>query len=703
MRGFHMKTILRFKTLEMSVLPTGAPDHRIRRIHSLKTVALVCLSAFAAFAQNNLAFVYQIGGTVPASQLESITSQNSSSQINNLTVQTSGQSWLLASLSSTTTPATLTVSVNPIGLAVGAYTGTVSVKAVNTITIQITLTVQPPPTLSVSPSQLTFTTQTGSSNWPSAQPVSVTSSRGPVQFSMDTSSCLFSAGIVMTAMATSSTVISGGYPVTPATMNVSMLPPSLQTGTYSCSIPITDATNPSNSTSLKIVLVVTSIPPLSASPSNLIFTAVQAQPPPAAQSVLLSVGPSTTGISVFLDNATPIPSWLSLSNFNTTASLPVTLSVAVNSSGLAPGTYSTLLRFYALMPPPQANTPVTVNITLVVSIPPPILKISTIQLQFQYLSGSTTPPQQAIQITSSGTQMPVSISLTAPWLTASAVSGSTPLTVNVGVNPTGMAVGTYSGQVVVASASSPAQAANVSLTISPDLRPVITSVVNGASFKPGVGPGSWISIIGSNFANTTTGASAPFLPSLNGVSAQLSGIGGAYSLLMYYLSSTQINAFVPLEVAPSLFGNMCSLAVTTPNGTSSYTTQCQSLTPALFNYGTQHYASATHIDGTIVGVIPGTVPAQSGSVITLWGTGFGQTSPPTTTTSINYTPSIGVLAAPVVVLVNNKPATVLWAGMVGVGLYQFNVQLPDEMTSGDYPVVVQVSGVTTDQVMLPVR
>ena len=269
----------------------------------MKIVSLVCLSAFAAFAQNNLAFVYQVGGTAPASQSQSITSDNA--QLKNLIVQTSGQWWLSASLSSNVTPATLTVSVNPVGMAVGAYSGTVTVtasNATNTLVIPVTLTVQPAPSLSVSPSQLNFTTQVGSSNWPTAQPISVTSNKGPVQFSAETSSCLFTAGLLITVQATASTVVSGGYPVTPATMNVSMLPPSLSIGTYTCAVAITDATNSSNSTSLKIVLVVASIPPLSASSSSLTFNAVQGQPSPATQSLLLSVGSSTTGISAFLDS-----------------------------------------------------------------------------------------------------------------------------------------------------------------------------------------------------------------------------------------------------------------------------------------------------------------------------------------------------------------------------------------------------------------
>ena len=701
-----MTMVLRFKTLAVSVLPKlptrAALNHWIRRIHSTKIPLLICLSACAVFAQDDtLAFVYSIGGTVPAVQLESITS-HTSLQLTGLTAQTN-QSRLQASLTSTVTPATLTVSVSPFGMSVGTYSGAVTVRASNAsnaLIIQVTLTVRPPPSLSVSPSQLNFTTQVGNSDWPAAQPVSVMSNKGPVQFTADTSSCLFTAGLLMTVQPTSSTVISGGYPVTPATMNVSMLPPSLSIGTYSCSVPITETTNPGNSISVKIVLTVTAIPPLSASPSSLTLNAVQGQPS-QAQSLLLSVG-SSTGVSAFLDSATPVPSWLTLGNFNASASLPATLSVSANSSGLAPGTYSTSLRFYALMPPPQANTSVTVTIFLVVTAPPPVLQVSTSQLQFQYVLGSTAPPLQAIQVTSSGTQVPFSISVNAAWLTASTLRGNTPLTVNVGVNPANMAVGTYSGQAIISSASS-TQSINVSLTITPDLRPVITSTVNGASFKSGVGPGAWISIMGTNFANTTTGASAPFLPSLNGVSAQLSGVGGTYSLLMYYLSPTQINAFVPLEIAPSLFDNTCSISVTTSYGTTLFTTHCLPLTPALFNYGTQHYASATHVDGTLVGVIPGSSPAQSGSIITLWGTGFGQTTPATTTTSINYAGIGGILASSVAILVNNEPATVLYAGMVGVGLYQFNVQLPSDLASGDYPVVVQIGGLTTDQVMLSVR
>ena len=359
------------------------------------------------------------------------------------------------------------------------------------------------------------------------------------------------------------------------------------------------------------------------------------------------------------------------------------------------------------MPPPQANTSVTVNISLVVSTPPPVLTLNMSQLQFQYLSGSATPPPvQPIQITSTGTQLPVSVSLSVPWLTASTLGGTTPLTVNVGVNPTGITVGTYRGQVVVATtgvfANSSTQTIDVTLTVAPDIRPVITSVVNAASFKPIIGPGTWVSIMGSNLAKSVMQQGTLPLPiSLNGVSAELRGVGGVYNLLLNYVSPTQINAFVPHELPVSFFNTSCSVAVTVPTGATSITSNCQGLAPALFSYGAQQYASATHLDGAIVGVIAGTRPAQSGEIITLWGTGFGQTTPPVTNVNGVFAPQ--ALANPVAVYVGGQSVQVLWAGMVGTGLYQFNIQLPDNLTSGDVPVSIKISGTETERVMLPVR
>jgi uncharacterized protein (TIGR03437 family) len=664
----------------------------ILRVMRLAATLLLFALPKLAMAQQTVAvtFNYQTAGTIPGAQTFSVaypTSWLLSGQLYG------GSNWLNASLDGIPigqsassymigNPTSLRISVNPIGLGVGTYTATVHL---------FTATVQPP-TFSYD-AIVTLTVSLGVPQY--ADSVYFNYKVGGVVPAPSTVSFPSQANQAtgITASANQPWIlVSLTSTSTPTVLTIGINPINMAAGSYSGAVVIG---NSISTWRYDVYLTVTSPVTLTAVPSTMTFSAVQGRSQSAAQTFQVTASIANTWI---YQNSASLPSWL-LVNSLATGATPVVVLVSVNPSGLAPGTYSTSMGFYSIID----NATVSVPIRLVVTPAPPVLQTNTNQLQFQVLAGSTASSSQSIQVSSSGTALNASISLSAPWLTASVLNGTTPFTVNVGVNPTGMAVGTYNGQVTVTSASSPTQTVNVSLTIAPDLRPVITSVVNGASFKSAIGPGTWISIMGSSFAGITSGVSAPFLPSLNGVTAQLSGVGGVYSLLMYYLSPTQINAFVPLEIAPSFFGNSCSVAVTTSNGTTSYTTQFQSLTPALFNYGTQHYASATHLDGTIVGVIPGTLPAQSGSIITLWGTGFGQTTPPTSTININYLGVGGVLASPVIILVNNTPATVLYAGMVGVGLYQFNIQLPDGLASGDYPVTVQISGVTTDQVMLPVR
>ena len=546
--------------------------------------ALVTVSAFA---QSTAAyFTYQIGGAVPSPQYFSIVAQTPGATATGLAVHISGQAWVQASLSSTSTPAILAMSISPFGLSAGNY------------------------------------------------------------------------------------------------------------------LAIVEVTNPSSTLDYTVSLTVTNPPPpLTASPLNMIFNVVQGATPPPSQTLV--IGASIAAGAMITCDSTP-PNWLN-TGWISVGTAPMNIPLSINPSfiNLSPGTYTTSLHFTA----PFSSQEVTVPITLNVSAPPPVLRTSTNQLQFQYLAGSTAPSAQVIQVSSSGTVLTTSISLSVPWLTASPLNGSTPFNVTVGVNPTGMAAGTYNGQVTVNTTgvftNSSTQTIGVVLTVSPDLRPVLTSVVNAASFKSIIGPGTWISLMGTNLAPNTLKTSVPFPISLYGVSAELQGVGGVYNLLIEYVSPTQINAFVPHDLPVSFFGTSCSVAVTVPTGTTSFATMCQGLSPALFSYGTQQYASATHLDGSVIGVIPGTRPAQNGEIITLWGTGFGQTAP--TVSDVNSVFAPQVLANSVAVYVGGQLVQVLWAGMVGTGLDQFNIQLPDNLTSGDIPISIKIAGTETDRVMIPVR
>jgi uncharacterized protein (TIGR03437 family) len=53
------------------------------------------------------------------------------------------------------------------------------------------------------------------------------------------------------------------------------------------------------------------------------------------------------------------------------------------------------------------------------------------------------------------------------------------------------------------------------------------------------------------------------------------------------------------------------------------------------------------------------------------------------------------LANTVTATIGGQPAVVQFAGVVGAGLVQINVQVPAGMAGGDAPVILSVGGVST--------
>jgi uncharacterized protein (TIGR03437 family) len=231
----------------------------------------------------------------------------------------------------------------------------------------------------------------------------------------------------------------------------------------------------------------------------------------------------------------------------------------------------------------------------------------------------------------------------------------------------------------------------------PDLPAITTNagVLNGASLQPGIAPGSWITILGTNLASTTdTWANAivngNFPTALDGVSVMV----GDLPAYIAYVSPTQINA-----VAPSVAAGTVPVTVTTSIGTSpAVMADLQAFQPAFFQWG--DYAVATRQDfspavknGTIPGTI--TVPAKPGDVIILWGTGFGPTSPSAPVGGEVPSGSITYNTANAVsVTVGGNPAMVYGAALASgyAGLYQVAVQIPASLANGDYPMIATVSG-----------
>ena len=322
-------------------------------------------------------------------------------------------------------------------------------------------------------------------------------------------------------------------------------------------------------------------------------------------------------------------------------------------------------------------------------------------LEFAYTAGGTVPAAQPIQISNSGTGT-AALSWTAtasdPWLSVSPASGTAPSTLSVSVSPAALSAGTYQGSIQIAAvgASNSPASVPVTLTVAPAQTAVaVTAVVNAGSYQPGIASGAWISIFGTNLAQSTylwqasdivNGA----LPtSLQGVSVTVNGLP-AY---VDYVSPTQINALAPDD---DTLGPVPVQVTAAGVASNAVTVQKSLFAPAFLTFDGTHVA-ALHADYSPIGapnLLSGTVttPAKPGEIILLYGVGFGPATPPQPSGQLVTTAA--PLANTVQVTIGGQTALVAFAGLTGSGLYQFNVTVPN-LPNGDAAVVATIGGIAT--------
>lgn len=230
--------------------------------------------------------------------------------------------------------------------------------------------------------------------------------------------------------------------------------------------------------------------------------------------------------------------------------------------------------------------------------------------------------------------------------------------------------------------------------------PLISSngVQNGASFQPGAVANSWVTIKGSNLASVTDTwdnfiVNGNLPATLHDVSVTI----GDQPAYMYYVSPTQLNV-----LAPNLQPGPAQVVVKTPSGTSSsFTVTVSQYGPAFFAWpGNQAVATRQDFSlaakaGTFAGAT--TVPAKPGDVIILWGTGFGPTSPAAPTgVQVPSDRTYSTTTLPTVTI-NNVQATVYGAALAPgyAGLYQVAIQVPTTLPDGDWPLIATIGGVSS--------
>lgn len=244
--------------------------------------------------------------------------------------------------------------------------------------------------------------------------------------------------------------------------------------------------------------------------------------------------------------------------------------------------------------------------------------------------------------------------------------------------------------------------------------PVIQTVISAGSYGgfTSIAPATWIEIYGSNLATTTQewgsanfqGNNAP--TALGGTTVSV----GGQSAFVDYVSPGQVNAQVPSNVATG----QQPVVVTTVGGSSApfminvNATEPGLLAPTAFDIKGTQYVVALFPDQFYVlppGLVSGVASklAVPGDTIMLYGIGFGPVSDGTLAGVIDQ--GANNLTASLQVSIGGATAQVQYAGLTPefVGLYQFNVVIPNIAASDTTPLTFTLNGTAGTQTLyLPI-
>jgi trimeric autotransporter adhesin len=333
-----------------------------------------------------------------------------------------------------------------------------------------------PASFRISPASLSFTATSGGTA-PASQTVTLASAV---------------AGIAFTASASASWLsVSPSSGSLPLPLAVSVDPSSLSAGTYSGTITISAPNAASGPNTIGVTVTVSASKPasLGVSTQNIGFTATQGASATTQALQILNNGGGSLPFTVTISAGGG--SWLSLSAQSGTATpaTPASLTVTATPGSLSPGTYNGAIAVTGV------GSTVTVPVTLSISPPSGTMLISQSALTFNAVSQGGTPLPQVFGILNTGQgSMNWTASATTlsggNWLQISSGSGTVAQPfldvspVNASVSPSGLAAGTYYGQIQIASAA----AVN-----SPQLLTVILTVLPpGTNLGPQIYPNGLI-------------------------------------------------------------------------------------------------------------------------------------------------------------------------------------------------------------------
>jgi uncharacterized protein (TIGR03437 family) len=370
-----------------------------------------------------------------------------------------GAGWLLLNgfpnqiTGSTSSPVPITVNVATASLIAGTCSGTITISATNAatgavvppVTVQVTVVVSSDPLLLASPTAVSFTAAVGSS---------------PVQQTLTLASTSATDNLTCAITDVSGSVSGTSWLFAGLTagnsckniLGLSVFSTNLPAGKYAGSVTIVaktaGAVNTANSPFVIPVNLTVTSGTLNLSTSSLSYQYTLGGQAPAAQTVTVS-GTQPLSYSAAVANPAQTP-WLSVSPANGTTAANPTLTVTVDSSKLT--TAQTYTGAITVTSPNAANSPAIINVT--VTVAPGTISAPTTTLTFNQVTGGSAVPAQTIAVAGAPgvLNFTAAASANTPWLAVTPASGTTPGTVSVAASGGSLAVGQYTGSVIITSA-----------------------------------------------------------------------------------------------------------------------------------------------------------------------------------------------------------------------------------------------------------
>lgn len=399
---------------------------------------------------------------------------------------------------------------------------------------------------------------------------------------------------------------------------------------------------------------------VTAMPASLSFSYQIGAALPAAQAVSVRASSGTPSYTAAISPSDIL--WMTV--IPDSGALPASLSVRVNPTGLAVGTY---VAHIDVAVAGMAN-PTSAPVTLTVTAPPPTLALSATTVNF--VNSPAPSLEQTVTLSTSGTPISFTAAVSgAKWLTLAPATGvvlpGRDVTLSMTADPTGLApqAKAYTGKVTITAtgvaAASKSQIITANLTVNPQT-PTIASLWPG-TVQANAGAAT-ITVRGTGFYASTTATA------------------GTTALATTILSATILQAVVPANLLTTAGAMNIVVSNPAPGGDSQ---------PAVLTISDAPVVQAIVNAASYGGATTGSPTISPGEIVALFGLGIGPATPVFMSTSGNPV-YVDTTVGGVAVTIDGQAAPLLYADA-----NQITVQAPYEISAGSDKVVTVVSGTTT--------